>query len=323
MKFFNTTRFPADLLRTSLGEDRMSASVLARVTFDLTQTYIAVSEEQIYIVSKAPWESPRGEFEHDQVFKRGGVDVFVWGHAVAPGGRPTTRSTVSVLVGESFRRDVVVHGPRAWVRGAFGGYQMTAAQPFTSVPLTLEYAYGGKSSWDGLEVPWPDNPEGLGFIMREEHVEGARLPLFEDPDHPITHWEDRPPTVGFGFCPITSGARMKSAVILGEDGKVQEITPRMFNAAFPEMVVPEEVPHASTVHVLGVDPSGHIQFMLPRDPLVAEIVLGDKVVHRALAVDQIGVDVENAKVFVTYRFPFRYRIVPEQQRRVTLSVATN
>ena len=63
---------------------------------------------------------------------------------------------------------------------------------------------------DGLEVPWPDNPAGLGFVMREEEVEGARLPLFEDPQHPITHWEDRPPTVGFGFCPITSGARMKS-----------------------------------------------------------------------------------------------------------------
>jgi hypothetical protein len=317
LKFFNETRLPAELLRTVLDEERLSASVLSRATFDIHGTQLVLAAEQPYIVSPAPWESPHGEFEADQAFKRGGVDVFVWGRAFAPHGRSATSSTVTIAVGEIFRRDVRVFGPRAWTR-ALGGLRPSAPREFTSIPLSLEYAYGGKSSWDGLEVPWPDNPEGMGFYIEEREAEGGVLPLFEDPHHPIERWDDRPSPVGFGVCPITSGSRMKSAVVLAEDGRVKEITPRMFNAAFPEMVIPAEVPPGAVVHLLGVTPGGHLYFNLPPRLPVAKIVLGDKVVDRALAIDQIGVDVEAQKVLVSYRFPFRYRFEPEQQRAVTL-----
>jgi hypothetical protein len=317
MKFFNETRFSASLLRTVLDDERLSASVLMRVTFDIIRAQLVVAEDQPYIVSEAPWESPRGEFEQDQVFKRGGVDLFVFGNAVAPNMRPTTSSTITIAVGEVFRRDVRVLGPRAW-RRILGGLGPGAPGQFTTIPLTLAYAYGGKGTWDGLEVPWPDNPEGIGFYLDEREAEGKVLPLFEDPARPIERWDDRPPPVGFGFCPLTAGPRMTSAVVLGDNGRVREITPRMFNAAFPEMVVTREVAHGSVMHLLGVTAGGHLYFNLPSRPPQMRLELGGDPIERPLAIEQIGVDVEAMQVFISYRFPFRYAFVAEQQRRVTL-----
>lgn len=319
MKFFNETRFPAELLRSVLDDERLTASVVMRVTYQLQGTRLQPAPEQLYIVSSAPWESPHGTFEQDQVFKRGGVDVLVWGNAYAPGGRPAPAMTVSVRVGESFRRDALVVGPRTWERSA-GVLTPRSPRPIAGLPLTLAYAYGGKCPWDGLLVPWPHNPEGMGFYVEEAQAEGQPLPMLEDPAAPIRRWDDRPPPVGFGVCSLQSGPRLESAVVLGDDGRVKEITPRMFNWAHPAMVA-AAVPPGSRVTLLGMTPGGRLDFDLPARLPTATLRLGDACHERPLEIDQLGIDVEKLEVFVSYRFPFRYRFVPEQQRSVTLTEA--
>lgn len=317
MKLFNETRFPAELMRSVLDEERLTASAIMRVTYVLEGTRLRPADEQIYIVSTAPWDAPNGPFEQDQVWKRGGVDLFVWGNAYAPGGRPTIAMTVSVLVGEGFRRDVRVFGPRTWERSGSKLVPRTP-QPIAGLPLTLAYAYGGKSSWDGLEVPWPDNPEGMGFYVQEKQAEGQPLPMLEDPAALMQRWDDHPLPAGFGMCALGSGPRLKSAVVLGDDGRVKEITPRMFNCAHPAMVAPQVEP-GTRMTLVGVTPSGRLDFDLPARLPQAQLRLGDALHERPLEIDQVGVDVEAGTVFVSYRFPFRYRFVPEQQRSLTLT----
>lgn len=318
MKLFNETRYPADLLRSVLDEYRLTASALMRITYDLRGTRLVPAEEQIYIVSTSPWESPHGPFEHDQVFKRGGVDLFMWGNAYAPGGRPTVAMTVSVIVGSEFRRDIRVLGSRTWERVG-GTLVPSSPQALRGVPLTLAYAYGGKSTWDGLEVPWPDNPDGLGFYVEEKQAEGQPLPMLEDPAELIERWDDRPSPAGFGMCALSSGPRLKAAVVLGDNGQVEQITPRMFNCAHPAMVAPT-VEAGSRVTLLGVTPAGRLDFDLPASLPHARLKIGNAIHDRPLEIDQVGIDVEAATVFVSYRFPFRYRFVPEQQRSVTLTI---
>lgn len=316
MKFHNETRFPAELLRSVLDEERLTASVVMRVTYEIQGTRLVPAPEQIYVVSVAPWESPHGTFEPDQVFKTGGVDVLVWANAYAPGGRPTPAMTVSVLVGPSFRRDALVIGPRVWERSA-GLLTPRSPQPIVGLPLTLAHAYGGKCPWDGLQVPWPHNPEGMGFYIEEAQAVGQPLPMIEDPATPIRRWDDRPRPVGFGVCSLQSGPRLESAVVLGDDGKLKEITPRMFNWAHPAMVAPVAEP-GSRVTLLGMTPAGRLDLDLPAALPKATLQLGDACHERPLAIDQIGIDVEALRAFVTYRFPFRYRFVPEQLRSLTL-----
>jgi hypothetical protein len=319
MKLFNETRFPADLFRSVLDEERLTASAIMRITYDLQGTRLRPAAEQIYIVSTSPWDSPHGPFEHDQPFKRGGVDLFLWGNAYAPGGRPTVAMTVSIVVGDAFRRDARVFGPRTWERS---GRTLVPRAPraIAGLPLTLAYAFGGKSRWDGMEVPWPDNPEGMGFYVEEAQAEGQPLPMIEDPAALVQRWDDRPLPAGFGMCPLGSGPRLKSAVVLGDDGRVKEITPRMLNCAHPAMVAPRVDP-GSRVTLLGVTPAGRLDFDLPARLPQAALRLGDALHERPLEIDQVGIDVEAGKVFVSYRFPFRYRFVPEQQRSVTLTLA--
>jgi hypothetical protein len=317
MRFENTTRFPALLLRTAIDPDRLSASVITRVTFDIRGDRLVPCEEQPYLVSQEPWDSPHGAFEGDQPFKTGGVDIFVFGSAHAPAGRPTPTASVCVQLGE-LRREVRVFGPRTWQRVA-GELVPSKPAPFVSVPLTLRFAFGGKSVWDGLEMPWPDNPDGLGFYVEEAQAEGQPLPQLEDPAHLIQRWDDRPPVVGFGVCPLQSGPRLAAGVTFdAEKQALTSVSPRVLNMAFPELVAAKVSPGAPMT-LLGVTPAGRLRFHLPSALPQARLRLGDAVHERPLEIDQVGVDVDAGRVFLRYRFPFRYRFIAEQERAVTLA----
>lgn len=317
MRFENETRFPAALLRTVIDDERLSASVIARITYDIVGSKLVPAAEQPYIVSPEPWDSPHGKFENDQPFKTGGVDLFVFGHAYAPAGRRTIASMVSVIVGR-FRRDVHVIGARTWTR-AGGTLVPGSPQTFAAVPLTLQYAFGGKAEWDETMVAWPDNPEGLGFYVEEKQAEGHPMPMLEDPAHLIRKWDDRPPVVGFGLCPLQSGPRIAAGMEFdAEKGQITKLKPRMLNTAYPALVAPE-APAGAPVALLGVTRSGQLELSLPRELPRAEVQLGDATHRHSLEIDQIGVDVEANRAFISYRFPFRYRMVREQKRRVTLT----
>jgi hypothetical protein len=94
----------------------------------------------------------------------------------------------------------------------------------------------------------------------------------------------------------------------------------MFNWAHPAMVAAAVEP-GSRVTLVGMTPGGRLDFDLPARLPMATLRLGDASHERPLEIDQVGIDVEKLEVFVSYRFPFRYRFVPEQQRSVTLTEA--
>jgi hypothetical protein len=156
MELENHTAFPALLYRTTLpeqdGQARFAAAVIARVTYDLTDWGLVPSGEQVWPLSPEPWAGPHGPMDGDEVFYRGGVDVLVFGHVRAPGGRPTQRVEVALRVND-FGYQTVVTGDRVWERA---GKDLVPSSPksFTAIPLTPAHAYGGKGEWDGLDVPY-------------------------------------------------------------------------------------------------------------------------------------------------------------------------
>src|SRR5262245_39579155 len=147
MELENHTAFPAMLYRTSLpekdGKVRFAAAVIARVTYDLTDWGIVPSGEQVWPLSPESWVGPQGPMDGDEVFFRGGVDVFVFGCARTPNRRPLPRMTVELKVNE-FRYRTAVFGDRTWQRV---GAELVASppKPFTEIPLTPDRAYGGKA----------------------------------------------------------------------------------------------------------------------------------------------------------------------------------
>ena len=315
MDFVNETRYPARLIRTVLDRRRIAASMVARVTFDLRDGALVPAEEQPWIVSPEPWDSPAGvPMEGDIALRKEAVDVHLFGTARAPAGKPAGSFELSVKVGDHLRR-ATVSGPRAWQKGA-GGLAAPAPEPIESLPISMKHAYGGEAEFDGLKVAFPDNPEGQGFYLEEEQAEGGPLPQIEDAEAPVKEWSDRPVPAGFGFCPYPSATRLQAAVIVEED-EIKKITHRLFNTAFPAMIAPA-APPGTRVSVVGVSPDGPLELTVPELPLLARVELSDRRTERPLALEQIGIEADAGRVFLTYRYPFRYVTHPEELRRATL-----
>jgi len=312
MIFVNPTLYPALLFPTVLDPERMLASVVVRVTYTLTAP-LAIAAEQPWLVSPEPWESPAGLMEEDGPFLRGGVDLFVFGRAWAPGGRATRSMKVQVKAG-AFVREAVVTGRRFWVGDGRGGLVATQPEPFTSMPLTMAEAFGGKSEADGLEIPFPENPLGKGFHVRAEQALNQELPNLEEPDSPMRQWGDIPTTCGFGFCPRLNSARVQNGTVRDDQHNILDFRPPLFNQAFVPMIAPALAP-GDTVELLGFSPHGAIAFVVPGPPAYLRLHFGERVFERALAVDQVGVEVDAGRVFVTWRFPFKY-VVREREERM-------
>jgi hypothetical protein len=318
MELTNRTPFPAAIFRTVIDENRFAAAVVARITFDLLDGKLAVAPEHPWIVSGPPWNGPQGPMDSDEVFRRGGVDLFLFGSARAPRKRPVTQMNVTMSVG-AWSRTIQVTGERAWVRG-MRQLKPTAPVPFMAIPLTLGNAFGGRDEWDGLSVPFPENEHGKGFFMEEETAVGGRLPNIEDPRSPIVAWTDRPAPVGVGFCPIVSGQRLRNGLGLDAEGRLVELRPQFFNAAFPAMIL-QDVKPGTEVQVDGVWHDGPLAFAIPDAAPRVILTFGDKIIERDLVADQVGIEADQSRVFITYRHPFRYVLHPLQRRSCELVTA--
>jgi hypothetical protein len=308
MELENRTPFPAALVRAILDERRLAAAVVARVTYAVAKGKATPAEEQAWKVSLKPWDSEHGPMESDEIFYRGGVDLLLFGTARAKGGKPFATHEVSIEAGK-FARKVAVFGKRHW-EGSFFKVVPSAPQPVAAVPLTLAHAYGGKDKWDGLDVPYPDNPEGKGFYLDAKAALGNPLPDLEEPDRLIAKWDDRPEPAGVGLCPIHNGLRVRNGLEFDPKSHLlKTLKPAYFNQAFPRMICPA-LKAGDAVKVSGVLESGSFQFELPRTDLVARLRFGDEVDECPLVIDQVGIEPDRSRAFVTYRYPFRYVLRP-------------
>jgi hypothetical protein len=302
------------MFRTTIDDDRLAASVFVRVTYQCSHGRLTPSAEQTWGVSPGPWECDYGKMESDDVFIKGGVDFIVFGHARAPKGRVTHQMDVAVQINEELRR-VLVFGDRVWQRR---GRQIVPSEPkpFEAIPLSSEYAFGGKDKWDGLDVPFPANPDGKGFYISIDAAVGNLLPNIEDPNDRIREWNDQPAPAGVAVCPPGHPKRIEN-LVFDERGVLKELRPAFYNAAFPDMIFPSVRP-GDRVTIWGVRADGPMQFVLPAAHLVVRLQFDHEVIERSPAIDQIGVEPDRDRVFVSYRYPFRYVLYPLQKRSCEL-----
>lgn len=316
MQLVNHTPYPAMIFRGGIDESRLFGAVICRVTYDIAGTALKVSDEQAWKVSPPPWECEYGPMDSDEVFYRGGVDLFAFGSARPERGEATSMD-VSVELGGSFRASLRVFGPRLW-RKESRGLVASPPYPFREIPLTLAYAYGGKDDWDGLPVPFPSNPSGKGFYLEEANAVGKELPNIEDPMNLICRWNDQPDPVGVAHCGMAFGPRLEKSLVFDEKTfELREMKPTLFNAAFPSMVAPA-AHEGERLRITGMSGDGPVEFILPHSGLMVRLRFGDEIILTEPAIDQIGVEVDRKRVFITYRYPFRYVLVPLVKRSCEL-----
>ncbi len=316
MDLHNHTPYPALLSRFGAENDVMGSSLVVRITYEIANGgRLVPSAEQAWPVSPKPWACDYGPMEPDNAFYKGGTDLFVFGAACAPQGRPVTTMNVVLEVGR-FRREIAVFGDRTWVkRGDDVG--IGAARSFVTMPLTMENAFGGAGKWDRLKVPCADNPKGKGFHLEAAHAVGQLLPNIEEPKSLIRRWDDRPTPVGVGVCPPAFSSRLSRGMTYTKEGALDKLHPRLFNSAFPEMVV-EGLQAGDEVRLTGVTHDAPLTFNLPEAPVAFRMRFDDVGRERIPGYDQVGVEVDKRRIFITYRYAFRYVLYKRQKRQAEL-----
>lgn len=149
------------------------------------------------------------KYEVDFAPRKHRCDVLLNCSAYAPGGRPTERVAVGVRIGD-WSKSFAVVGNRFWFKS--GGVGATSPEPFTSLPINYDRAFGGADlrHEDPMQhAAFASNPSGRGFHrhMIDEWLRGSPLPNTEELKNPVTepdgnyrpmalgpvgrHWEPR------------------------------------------------------------------------------------------------------------------------------------
>ncbi len=140
----NTTPFKPDigLFPNKDGVDTLYAVIKA--TFTLTPE-LSIAKEQIPpFKADVYWGDPAKsslKYGSDIHLGKLSTDVLLVGQAWSPDGRPVTELETGIAIAER-KKTIRVHGNRVFKSGLLG-LSLSAPEPFVSMPLTYERAFGG------------------------------------------------------------------------------------------------------------------------------------------------------------------------------------
>jgi hypothetical protein len=189
MNLINATRMAAEFAMGLEPSGRELLVVVVKGTFRIpaqSGLRLTLHEEQVPLVMADEFFAEPGlsapRYESDFAPSKVRCDVLLHGSAYAPGGRPTDRVTVACAIG-GWSKSFSVVGDRAWFESY--GARSTAAEPFLTMPITYDRAFGGADlrHADPTEhAAFMANPTGRGFHkhLTREWLEGSRLPNTEE-----------------------------------------------------------------------------------------------------------------------------------------------
>ena len=243
---------------------------------------------------------------------RPAAEVYLDGSAQAPGGRKVAELRTRLTAGPC-RKELNVIGDRYWVQTPTG-VGVTAPEPFVSMPLTYERAFGGTArAADGaILAQEPRNPVGRGIYASAADAMHTPLPNIELPGERLSGWLQRATPCGYG--PIGPGWQPRLALAGTYDASwaerraplwPEDIDPRFFTAAAPGLSLHGPLQGGETVVIEGFSPAGTIAFRLPQLNLVAKSYFGDRMERQAMRLEAVLLEPDAGAVTLFWR-----RIVP-------------
>ena len=339
MELVNQTAVPALAVLAAGAEDGPRIGMLvAKATFELADGVARLDTEDPYPLFEQDEETEVGILPADvHPHPQSAFEVFLVGSAQAPEGRPVPALTVGLTVG-SVSKTMAVFGDRWWTPHG----QMTPPQPFTTMPLTWDRAFGGSCDvWldDStiVESRDPLNFLGSGFdaAYASERLADAmgaapsypriayerQLPNLEDPaalirtqqDSPDpVCWSPAPPGVGFAQIQLMREVRESpDPLTVAPSGET------LMLRAHPDWQIP--LPEAGAQVVLdGCVPEGRLALELPRLRVLADFVLGDRQGQRELAPQILTLLPDARRVCITYRSHFTVDVEEGMERSFRL-----
>ncbi len=117
-------------------------------------------------------------------------EVLVSGSYFSRNGTPVSVGKTRIQIA-TVTKELVIWGNRFWKRPSSATWDISSPQPFSELPISYEYSYGGDT--------FPFNPIGKGHLNHDKpQKEPIPLPNIEYPAHLISSPMDRPEPAGMG-----------------------------------------------------------------------------------------------------------------------------
>jgi hypothetical protein len=316
MDFINHTPYPAKLLTGSSGNKEIIGIAVCKVTYQVGEsTLIPVNTEDAWPIFNKPYVFEGTQLMPETDFRKKGIDIIVFGKAVAQGEKPVSSLRVAVECGE-VRHETIIFGNRTWL-STDDGLKPSEPEPFLTLPLTNNLVFGGSAKLQDTQVVHSVNPEGRGFLLEKKAAEGTLLPNIEDPDSLIVNWQDAPrPACWFKPDGIL---RPKDAEDVHPEALPIAIMQSMFNQAVPELIAePEKI--GNTLRLTGFSKDGDLIFPVPaiRGPFV-DVQAGEIKGRFPATLSTLIILPDEEVIIATYTALFRYLIQPFEKRSAILN----
>jgi hypothetical protein len=282
-------------------------------------------------------------FESDFVPFKLATDVVLNGRAYAPRGQSATMLTVSLIIGRH-RKDVLVLGDRVAHYNGKREPVFTDPQPFKTIDLRYERAYGGVDIYSEpkMQCVYPRNHLGRGYVVSntKRSIENLHLPNFEDPKDQLTptrlcvgdfmNWERQPIPQGFGWTMKMWRPRSSYAGVMPADRALEQelrkaystlVPPaqrklyeqtqlpamdfRFFNGASIGLVLPF-LTGAEQVRLLNLDVEGDTQFQLPDERPRVGLDIGQGMQEPEVVLHTVMIRMEVRQVDLVWRAAVPY-----------------
>ncbi len=233
-----------------------------------------------------------------------GTDVLLVGSAWAPDGRPVTGLQVSMSVADR-RKTIQVVGDRVWRDG-----RPSNPQPFESMPLVWERAFGGWHRRGEKVLAEERNPVGCGFAggRSAAEMEGLALPNLEDPAAPIQQIGQVPapaclaPTAPSWLPRRAFAGTYDEAWQRGRAPYLpDDFDPRYFQCAAPEFVFDRYLQGGEPVEVSGVSPDGPLVFAVPPARVAVAVTVAGALEEPPANLETLSIEPDANRLCLTWR----------------------
>lgn len=279
LQFKNTTPFAAEMFLFPNADAIDTLYTVVNASFKMSDEFQLAEQQKEPCIADIYWgDEPAAsslKYPSDAHIGKPATDIAMMGKACAIDQQPVQQLDVNLQVG-SINKTVKVYGDRYWQNG-----QITQAEPFTSMALVYEKAFGGQHLGDDdIRSIEARNPVGCGYAGdRIAHdMNGNKLPNVECPNQLIKYHTDTPVPSCFGF--IAPFWSQRSAYAGTYDANWEstkapylpdDFDARFLNMVSPDLIFPGFLKGGEQVTINNMHPSGPISFTLPRIKLNCKV----------------------------------------------------
>jgi len=281
LQLHNNTPFAANtaLLPNEDGIDTLY--IVVKATFTIGEQWTLADTQPPPAEADEYWGEPENssiQYTSDYHTGKSNSDIIMLGHAFSPDKKEIRQMDVSLTVGQ-VHKTIRVFGDRQWQNG-----RITPPQPFRTMAMTYEKAYGGTHIVDGQIIATEErNPVGCGFSgqRKPEEMNGLPLPNLEDPNDLINAPTQQPTPACFAASAPHWSPRSGFAGTYDKNWKTRRIPyiptdfdRRFFNMAHTDLIYPGFLQGGEPVEITHMHPHEHLlKFTVPVVKLRSTIIV--------------------------------------------------